>query len=403
MNTFRYHLVSFFSDILIAILGIFGHLLFIALSPILFVAGYFQKKRFPNPKSIVITGASNGIGKELAIEYARTGVTNICLTGRDKLRLEEVADICKEKGANVDIGLIDVTNKDAMKQWLEQMDRKYTIDLVIANAGVTEILLPNSMTYEEKVYKVGEINMNGILNTIFPLLNAFRERKNGQIVLTSSISSLVPFVLPAYCGSKYWVTGYGACLRQELASWGIGVTVLVPGFVRTQMADTIEMAQPFVKKPEVSAKIFVEHIKQNPALATDNRSLLYLVNVLNKIQQPNFRDGYMFIQNALWKDGGEKTVQMIKNKINTNQKHVDLKDTSFIVACGKTSSTTYLCHLNAKGGVFACLRLLDFYFLPLKMHSLLLIAFYLVLLTTPQYIGEYVFCGYNSLVHQQKL
>src|SRR5512146_1421949 len=86
--------------------------------------------------SIVITGASSGIGEALARDYAAPGIA-LALNGRDGARLQAVAEACREKGATVDARQIDVTNRTALGDWLTTVDDAHPVDLLIANAGVS--------------------------------------------------------------------------------------------------------------------------------------------------------------------------------------------------------------------------------------------------------------------------
>ena len=89
-----------------------------------------------NPKAILITGASSGIGAALAKVYAGPGVS-LALTGRQEERLAAVAAQCRERGAAVTTAALDVTNPAALADWIAAMDQARPLDLVIANAGIS--------------------------------------------------------------------------------------------------------------------------------------------------------------------------------------------------------------------------------------------------------------------------
>src|SRR5688572_19639860 len=88
-------------------------------------------------RTILITGASSGIGHALAQRFAREGA-RLGLLGRNRQRLDAVASECRALGANVSTGAIDVRSRDEMKSWIAAFDRAYPVDLLIANAGVME-------------------------------------------------------------------------------------------------------------------------------------------------------------------------------------------------------------------------------------------------------------------------
>jgi NAD(P)-dependent dehydrogenase (short-subunit alcohol dehydrogenase family) len=87
-------------------------------------------------KHIVITGASSGIGAALALEYASVGV-RLSLCGRDQMRLSATAETCRAKGADVEAQILDVTDAEKMRAWLEACDGQRPVDMVIANAGIS--------------------------------------------------------------------------------------------------------------------------------------------------------------------------------------------------------------------------------------------------------------------------
>ena len=91
--------------------------------------------QYPNPQCILITGASSGIGSALAEHYAAPGRL-LCLSGRDSERLEETAQACRERGAEINAWVGDVCDENGIRAWIEACDAQRPLNLVIANAGV---------------------------------------------------------------------------------------------------------------------------------------------------------------------------------------------------------------------------------------------------------------------------
>ena len=121
-----------------------------------------------DPRSILITGASSGIGEALAMTYAGPGV-NLALCGRDAARLEGVAAACRQRGAAAQAKIIDVADREAMARWIEEIDRATPVDLVVANAGIG-VGTTDGFESEEQVRTVFGVNLGGTFNTVLPLI-----------------------------------------------------------------------------------------------------------------------------------------------------------------------------------------------------------------------------------------
>ncbi|KAF2068884.1 hypothetical protein CYY_009794 [Polysphondylium violaceum] len=282
---------SMLDDFLMIIISLVWSIILIFLSPILHLLNQFKNKVFPPPKTIVITGASSGIGKSLAIEYAAPGIT-LGITGRNKERLEEVKKQCVKKGATVETSTIDITEKEKIAHWLQDFDRRHQVDVIYANAAVSELSLGENFTYEEKAYELVNININGALNTVLPLLENFRKRNHGQIVLVSSLSAYISYVFPTYAASKSFITHYGLTLRQELKNYGVGCTVIAPGFVITPMSDTLKMESlPFSVSAERAAQVMIQGVQENRAFVGFSLPTLFSAYMMSLVP-PNLRDAW---------------------------------------------------------------------------------------------------------------
>src|SRR6516165_3958252 len=213
-------------------------------------------KRVRNPRSILITGASSGIGAALARAYAAPR-TRLAICGRDAARLAAVANLCRERGAEVIETCLDVTEAPAVAAWIDTAERASPLELVIANAGVQGGLWRDGAgeTLGE-THRVMEVNFGGVSNTIHPVLPAMRRRRRGQVALISSLAALrgIPFS-PGYCASKAAIKIYSEALRSWLAPEGIDVSVVLPGFVETRLSDTVSGPKPLMMPPERAAGI----------------------------------------------------------------------------------------------------------------------------------------------------
>ncbi len=215
-------------------------------------------------KHIVITGASSGIGQALAEYYAVHGVV-LGLTGRDADRLYDVAALCRDKGAMVIDGCVDVTDRKAMAEWLGSFDDKYPVNLVIANAGISAgtggVLIGEPA---DQVRQVFDVNLNGVLNTIEPLQKRMVERGSGQIAIMSSLAGYRGWPgAPAYCGSKAAVRVYGEALRGALRKTGVCVNVICPGFVQSRMTAVNQFPMPHMIGADKAAIIIGRGLRKN--------------------------------------------------------------------------------------------------------------------------------------------
>ena len=214
------------------------------------------------PTSILITGASSGIGAALALAYADNGV-RLLLTGRDAARLAEIESACSARGAQVETATIDVTDRAAMAALLSAADARAPFDLVIANAGIAGST-ESGFEPEAQLRAITDVNVIGVINTVAPLLPRLIERRRGQIVLVSSLAGFRGMAgAPAYCASKAWDRVYGESLRVELAPHGIGVSVICPGFVRSRMTAPNRFPMPFLMDAALAARIIQRGIAAN--------------------------------------------------------------------------------------------------------------------------------------------
>ena len=219
-------------------------------------------KSFTN---IVITGASSGIGEALALDYAAPGIA-LALSGRDGARLQTVADACRNKGATVDAGQIDVANREALAVWLTKFDDAHPVDLLIANAGISIDKDNSSLDDFSIVRKTLEVNVGGVLNTVEPLIGRMTARGRGQIAVVSSLASFIGLPYSAsYNASKAAVRVWGESIRYVLKKSGIGVSVVCPGFVVSRMTAKAPFPMPFLMSAERASAIIRRGLARNKA------------------------------------------------------------------------------------------------------------------------------------------
>ena len=216
------------------------------------------------PASVLITGASSGIGAALALAYASDGV-RLALGGRNRKRLGQVAAACTAKGAAATATIVDVTDRQRMRDWLYDADRTSALALVIANAGVSGGTAGDGES-DEQAQRIFDANLTGVLNTVHPAIAAMRRRGRGQIAIMSSVASFRGFPgAPAYSASKAAVRTYGEALRGALRRDGIAVSVICPGFVRSRMTRANAFRMPLLMDADKAARIILRGLARDRA------------------------------------------------------------------------------------------------------------------------------------------
>jgi len=216
------------------------------------------------PSSILITGASSGIGAALARACAAPDRI-LFLGGRDAARLSAVAGACRSRGAQVAVAPVDVVDAPAMRDWIERADDRAALDLVIANAGISGGTAATGSEAPDQVARIFAVNVTGVHNTVEPALARMRNRgRGGQIALMSSLASFRGFAgAPAYCASKAAIRVYGEGLRTACAADGIRISVICPGFVRSPMTDANAFPMPMLMDADRAARIILRGLARN--------------------------------------------------------------------------------------------------------------------------------------------
>ncbi|GLQ05773.1 SDR family NAD(P)-dependent oxidoreductase [Sneathiella chinensis] len=212
---------------------------------------------------VAITGASSGIGKALALQYAKPGAV-LALVARNTAKLETIAEACRKKGATVETVAVDVRDYGAVEQWLRAVNDRTPLDIVFANAGVTNGVAEGEATEKiEDIQTLLDINLTGAIHTVSAASDIFRKNGGGRIAVISSLASYVGFKgSPAYCASKAGLRIYCQSMQRALRPFGIDLTIVYPGYVKTPMSDRIVTAKPFTKTAEQAAALIVRAVEQ---------------------------------------------------------------------------------------------------------------------------------------------
>ncbi len=244
-----------------------------------------------NPRHILITGASSGIGAALAEAYAAPGIT-LALHGRNRERLDHVAESARQRGAEVTVTIVDVTDAESMAAWISECDARQPIDLIIANAGVSLGKNWGGETDQES-RAMFDINVTGVLNTVQPVLPLMKARKRGQIAIVSSLASFRGLYRGgSYSATKAAVRIYGEALRSSVMQYGIEVNVICPGFIKTPMTDVNNFPMPLMMPVDKAARIIQDGLAKNRGRIAFPWAMYMLVWLLAALP-PSWADALM--------------------------------------------------------------------------------------------------------------
>lgn len=219
----------------------------------------------PYYRTALVTGASSGLGRGLALWLGRRGV-RVHAAARRRSHLEELAREAREVGAQVEPLELDVSQAQATHERVRALDEACGgLDLVVANAGVGWPTDARHFDWE-RARQVIDVNVLGAVATLSAVLPRMVERDRGHLVGVSSLASCRG--LPrnaAYSASKAFLDTFLESLRVDLHGTRVRVTCLKPGFVKTEMTADIRHAMPFLMEPEEAVERMGRALLRAPA------------------------------------------------------------------------------------------------------------------------------------------
>ena len=213
--------------------------------------------------SVLLTGASSGIGRALALACAAPGVT-LHLGGRDAARLAAVAEACRARGATVAPHAADARDAAAMADWIAAAGQ---LDLVVANAGIGAGSDDGAPEPAAQVRAVFATNLDGALNVALPALEAMRRQQagpdgvRGRIATVASIAAFVPTPGAAsYCAAKAALDAWAVATAPTARTHGVRLTSVCPGYIRTPMTAANRFPMPGLMDAERAAAIILRGV-----------------------------------------------------------------------------------------------------------------------------------------------
>lgn len=230
------------------------------------------------PGAVVITGASAGLGRALALEYATEGRT-LGLLGRDAGRLEAVAALCRARGASVETGLFDLCEGASAQDFIRVFDAAQPIDLLIVNAGIFSGHHANrEMEDSGEIVAMLRTNLEAAILTIAAALPQMRTRRSGRIAIIGSLAALQPLAdSPAYSASKAGLMAYGEALREWLLPDAVAVSLVYPGHIATDHTERHVGALPLIVTADAAAARIKRGLDRGQSLIAFPRRLLWLI------------------------------------------------------------------------------------------------------------------------------
>ncbi len=190
-------------------------------------------------KTILITGATAGIGRHAALELARLG-HHVIATGRREHALESLRDEARDLPGRLDVVRMDVTDERSVRAAADRVDALtggHGVDVLVNNAGYGQ-MGPLEEVTDAELRKQYDTNVFGLMNVTRAFVPRMRTRGEGRIVTVGSIGGRVTFpLMGAYNSTKYAVESLSDALRVELAPFGIRVSLVEPGPIRTEFND----------------------------------------------------------------------------------------------------------------------------------------------------------------------
>lgn len=214
----------------------------------------------PTPPVCFITGASSGFGRGLALRMAAHGHP-VGISARRTDRLKVLAKEIRAAGGLAGVYPADVADRNGLLAAIRSCEQELgPVDLLIANAGVSTHAQPEALDSRE-VERVMKINFLGAVTAAEAVLPGMLDRGDGQIVVVSSLASFQGLLLHgSYCASKAALNGFFESLRLDLANRGVAVTIITPGFVKTEMTAHNRYPMPFLMELEPALDIMVNGI-----------------------------------------------------------------------------------------------------------------------------------------------
>jgi 3-dehydrosphinganine reductase len=246
-------------------------------------------------KTVVITGASSGMGLDFAKTYAKQGA-NVILLARNQTRLDNAVRECKNCADNAEQRIlafsVDVTDKEQLTACVKELKATVSVpDVLILSAGIVASVRFVEQTEQdfENILKTNVMGSRAVVQAFLPEMMANRQ---GNICFISSLGGLIPaYGYSGYSASKFALVGMAGAMRQELTEYNIGVSVVCPPEVDTPMvekeAESILPQTRFIK--DLGGTLSVEAVTQSVLKGIAKNRFMIIPGVMAKLSYWNAR------------------------------------------------------------------------------------------------------------------
>ena len=213
-------------------------------------------------KIVMITGASSGIGRGLALELARRGAAIGLVARRSELLAEIVTEIEAVNGKALAL-VADVNDAEALRREADRLRRELgPIDVLVANAGIATVDHAVDL-HPAQAASVIKVNVLGAVNSVAAVLPEMVARGEGQLVAISSLSAYRGLPKSAvYCASKAALSCFFESVRIDIQNSGVDVTIIHPGFIKTPLTAGRQSKMPFLMELDDAVEKMIRAIEK---------------------------------------------------------------------------------------------------------------------------------------------